>query len=156
MCCVSLRLFNTLSWTVTKRTQYVVISSVGREYCSLEVFEAECLRNEVILMESAMYGRMRAGRCAVREYGPIGCGSSVMAIVDGRCSGRRSCRIPLPDRDMQAVSGCPAQATSHLEAAYSCLPGERNLRIYTRFKRIVYDMMDYTLKTCVDIGTLLQ
>ena len=76
-------------------------------------------------MESAMYGRMTAGRCAVREYGPIGCGSSVMAIVDGRCSGRRSCRIPLPDRDMHAVSGCPVQATSHLEAAYSCLPGER-------------------------------
>jgi len=96
----------------------------GREYCSLEVFEAQCLPNEVILTESAMYGRMRAGRCAVREYGPIGCGSSVISIVDERCSGRRSCRIELPDRDMHAVSGCPAQASSHLEAAYSCLPGE--------------------------------
>jgi len=96
----------------------------GREYCSLEVFEAQCLPNEVILMESALYGRMRAGRCAVREYGPIGCGASVMAIVDGRCSGRRSCRIQLPDRDMHAVSGCPVQAASHLEAAYSCLPGQ--------------------------------
>ena len=95
----------------------------GREYCSLEVFEAQCLPNEVILIESALYGRMRAGRCAVREYGPIGCGASVMAIVDGRCSGRRSCRIQLPDRDMHAVSGCPVQAASHLEAAYSCLPG---------------------------------
>ena len=101
----------------------------AREYCSLEVFDAECLPNEVILMESAMYGRMSAGRCAVREYGPIGCGSSVMAIVDGRCSGRRTCRIALPDRDMHAVSGCPVQATSHLEAAYSCLPGERELAV---------------------------
>jgi len=75
-------------------------------------------------MESAMYGRMRAGRCAVREYGPIGCGSSVMAIVDQRCSGRRSCRVELPDRDMHAVSGCPIQAASHLEAAFTCLPGK--------------------------------
>ena len=101
-----------------------MLTCAGREYCSLEVFEAQCLPSEVILVESAMYGRMTAGRCAVREYGPIGCGSSVLAIVDALCSGRRRCRVPLPDRDMHAVSGCPVQATSHLEAAYTCLPGE--------------------------------
>ncbi len=37
-------------------------SSNSREYCESEAFRARCRGNEIILMESALYGRMRLGQ----------------------------------------------------------------------------------------------
>ena len=36
--------------------------SRAREYCESEAFRARCRSNEVILMQSALYGRMRLGK----------------------------------------------------------------------------------------------
>ena len=36
------------------------------EYCEDEFFTAECKSDEVILVESALYGRMKLGRCVTK------------------------------------------------------------------------------------------
>ena len=38
------------------------------EYCIREAFNVTCQKDEVILVTSARYGRMRAGRCVGGEY----------------------------------------------------------------------------------------
>ena len=43
----------------------LIISGVA-EYCEDELFVAECQQDEVILIESALYGRMQLGRCVTR------------------------------------------------------------------------------------------
>jgi len=62
-----------------------------REYCLREYFIASCSSvGDVILMTSALYGRMRIGRC-IRGTFNIGCSNDVTALFDDRCSGRTSC-----------------------------------------------------------------
>ena len=38
-----------------------------RDYCLAEVFEAECGSREVVMIQTARYGRMRIGRCVRSE-----------------------------------------------------------------------------------------
>ena len=39
------------------------------EYCSRETFHGRCSEGEVIVMKSAMYGRMEVGKCVKRDLG---------------------------------------------------------------------------------------
>ena len=41
--------------------------SRAREYCESEAFRARCRSNEVILMQSALYGRMRLGKWTLNQ-----------------------------------------------------------------------------------------
>ena len=60
-----------------------------REYCLREYFIASCPRvGDVILVTSALYGRMRIGRC-IRGTFNIGCSNDVTALFDDRCPDRR-------------------------------------------------------------------
>ena len=40
-----------------------------QEICNMETFEAECGEDEVILMQRALYGRMKMGKCVSSSYG---------------------------------------------------------------------------------------
>ena len=95
-----------------------------REYCQWDVFNASCPRGEVIVMESAQYGRMELGSCLLRDYGYVGCGVSVLPYVDSKCSGRRSCTINIPDPVLDKVQPCPGDLKSYLQASYSCIKGK--------------------------------
>jgi len=44
-----------------------------RQYCHNDVFRAECASGHVILVTSALYGRMALGRCVKTDFGFIGC-----------------------------------------------------------------------------------
>ena len=54
------------------------------EYCNWETFSAKCNPGHVVLMESAMYGRMRAGRCVQHSFDikgnphKMGCAEDIM------------------------------------------------------------------------------
>ena len=39
------------------------------EYCVRETLEARCKQNEVIMMQHALYGRMKIGRCVAEDMG---------------------------------------------------------------------------------------
>ena len=94
-----------------------------REYCNMESFEARCASNEVIVTESARYGRMRVGRCVSIGYGTVGCAVNALPFLDRRCSGRGQCSFKLPDDSLYALQPCPRDVTSYLEASYRCLKG---------------------------------
>lgn len=92
-----------------------------REYCLTEYFNASCSGdNDVILMTSAQYGRMRLGRCIRGDYN-LGCSNDVIGLFDGQCSGRKSCDISV--RTLVDIRPCQRDFASFLEASYTCIKG---------------------------------
>ncbi len=104
--------------------RWCFLISDRHDYCQLETFNATCAEGEIIVMESAMYGRMRAGRCITRSYGNLGCAANVLPALDQKCSGKRSCTVPVPDPILHKNHPCPRDFTSYLEADYQCVKGE--------------------------------
>lgn len=45
----------------------IIMCTENKEYCPLEVFSAKCAADEVIIITTAVYGRMRAGKCISGE-----------------------------------------------------------------------------------------
>lgn len=96
------------------------LSDTVKEYCLREYFVASCPGvTDVILMTSALYGRMRIGRC-IRGTFNIGCSNDVTALFDDRCSGRKSCNVSV--RSLVDSRPCQRDFASYLEASYQCVP----------------------------------
>ena len=93
------------------------------DYCQGEVFTANCDHGRVVVMTTAMYGRMQRGRCVTTIYGSVGCGSDVLRIVDQYCSGRKSCEMPIPNKMLDARS-CWQDSDEYLSASYDCIDSE--------------------------------
>lgn len=90
----------------------------------MDTFIAECGENEVVVMETAHYGRMRMGKCVTRDYGNIGCRLDVRRHFDSLCSGRRKCEVKIPDDKLYNMKPCQPDVISHLEAAFTCIKGK--------------------------------
>ena len=96
------------------------------EYCTFEVFKANCAPDHVVVMTTAMYGRMRLGRCVTRDYGQLGCGLSVIGVLDRYCSGRRSCEMPpiyTSFKEENLAVNCHDDLPLFLLAEYRCING---------------------------------
>ena len=104
-----------------------------REYCEWESFNATCGRDEVIVMRTAKYGRMRLGKCVTKNYGHIGCGTDVLGYMESQCSGRRHCLVNVIS--LHNKRSCPKDFKSYLQASYSCKKGKhcRILRGFVSF-----------------------
>ncbi|KAK2172646.1 hypothetical protein NP493_944g02037 [Ridgeia piscesae] len=70
-------------------------------------------------MTSAIYGRMRMGRCVKTDYGSLGCTSDVLANVDRLCSGRQHCEFRTSV--LQDAKHCPNDLINYLDASYRCV-----------------------------------
>ncbi|ELU17324.1 hypothetical protein CAPTEDRAFT_219553 [Capitella teleta] len=92
-----------------------------KEYCNSETFKANCQEGQVIMMNTALYGRMRIGQCSKTDFGYIGCSSDVLHLMDRRCSGRRTCSVRVADSMFDEISVCNAEFKSYLEASFSCV-----------------------------------
>jgi len=105
----------------------VVTRCAGAErfssYCETESFNASCPADHVIIMTHARYGRMQLSRCVKMDYGHIGCAADVIEAADWRCSGRRRCRVRVPDAEFARNKPCPDDLKPYLEAAYVCVRG---------------------------------
>jgi len=123
---------------------------VGRsEFCQFDEFEANCEEDEVIIMESAQYGRMRPGRCISGE-GYMGCSADVRVYLDGHCSGRRQCTLSVASLT-DLVQPCRRDFTSYLEASYKCMKG--NDLLYTHTDRhLFFPVAVETLGALADDG----
>jgi len=105
----------------------VVVAADVHEFCEGETFSARCRsHDEVVLMTSAHYGRMRLGRCLAVNYGNLGCQLDVRTQFDAWCSGRRTCDVrvssiidSLPDEEFP----CTRDFRGYLEASYVCVKG---------------------------------
>jgi len=109
---------------------YVYALGSPDEYCLSEIFQPRCLKNEVILMKSATYGRMRIGRCItaeeVDEIGShyLGCSVDVLPQLDKKCSGKIECDIRIVEISVENVKPCSPHLRFHLEASYDCITGK--------------------------------
>ena len=109
-------------------SKMVDVVSAASDFCQLETFYANCSRGsavkrpEVAVVRSALYGRMRIGRCVRRDYGHVGCTSDVRSEVDAMCSGRLGgCRFAVSR--LNSRQPCPGDLTPYLQIAYDCVPG---------------------------------
>jgi len=108
-----------------------LFTGYAEEYCLLETFRPQCLKNEIIVIESAIYGRRYVSRCLEKENFDfalhpsfLGCSADVMTYLGTRCSGKKQCEIRIPDADLQQAKPCPIGLDMFLEVRYSCVEGE--------------------------------
>lgn len=100
----------------------VAVADGVRDYCQYEKFNATCAGDQVIVMQTARYGRMALGRCITSDYA-TGCFSDVLEAIDRRCSGRHHCLIDIPDASLHEKTSCAKDLMGYLEASYTCVPG---------------------------------
>lgn len=104
-------------------------TSLAADYCAFETFEATCREpDEVILMTSARYGRMRFGGCVREHHGNEGCSSDVMPYMDSMCSGRHRCNVSVLDKYLHRNQPCPQELMAYLEVSYQCVQVEGGRR----------------------------
>ena len=109
---------------------HVIFFRTGpREFCHNEAFKAECAPDEVIVMTTALYGRMHLGRCVRTDFGFVGCYTDVMELVERRCSGRRRCEIRIPDPIFDDTRPCNEDLKSYFETSYRCVKGKTIKRL---------------------------
>ena len=116
---------------------HFAVSKNSNVYCSFENFHPACLRAEVIVMTSAIYGRMKEGRCLKLEIDEIikqnpryfGCSDDVLEWMDKKCSGKQECNFRINDQELRQKSSCYLELEKYLEASYSCVAGENAFQI---------------------------
>lgn len=91
-----------------------------QEFCQWETFNATCPKNDVILITSAFYGRMKVGRCLTVDY-HVGCHGDVTETVASRCSGRQTCSVTVPDSELFRLQPCRKDLVAYFEATYRCI-----------------------------------
>jgi len=100
-----------------------------RDYCLHETFNATCRAGTVLLMTSAVYGRMRIGRCIDGDFN-IGCATDVLRYFDSQCTARQSCEVDV--RNLVDLHPCQRDFMSYLEASYRCVRSTTNADYYLR------------------------
>ena len=93
------------------------------EYCHFETFRARCPHGDVVLMQSAYYGRKSLGRCVRTNFGFIGCYTDVLQMLDRRCTGRTSCDVDVIEPNFDDIRPCNVELKSYLQANYVCIAG---------------------------------
>lgn len=101
------------------------------EYCQLADFTAQCNKDEVIIIEQAIYGRMRLGKCVTIDYGSLGCQADVLPEMDRKCSGRHECNFKVAE--LHGRQPCPNDLTPYLEASYECMRGKNFIVSYRKY-----------------------
>ena len=103
---------------------YALIFFSADEYCQSDMFEPACGSDEVIVMQTAQYGRIQLGKCLTENFGFMDCKSDVISVLDRKCSGKRQCSVKVEDSVFPAVPACHKDLKSYLAASYSCIRGE--------------------------------
>lgn len=98
-------------------------SGLTLEYCLSNPFNPVCNDGEVIVMQSAQYGRMRLGQCVDENFGYLGCWADVLSEMDQQCSGKQSCEVSIIGIKAQTNCSMPKSLSKYLEAAYVCKRG---------------------------------
>ena len=84
-----------------------------------------CNANEIIVINSAEYGRMKLGRCITKPNEFMGCKNDVLSLVDKWCSGRRECDIRVPNHDLEKLNkNCLEVLIKYLLVTYNCMSGK--------------------------------
>ena len=111
---------------------YNCIYTDAQEYCNRETARLRCMNNEVVLIQEAIYGRRKVGKCIhaneimqamADDPQYIGCTVDVLSYTQSLCAGRRECTIRVRDEHLEETKPCYAELKSYLELAYTCISG---------------------------------
>ena len=94
-----------------------------KEYCHNDEFRAVCTGHSVILLTSALYGRMTIGPCVKTDFGFVGCSRDVIVHLHERCSGRQACSVRVPDASLDMTDPCNQDLKSYLDVSFTCVTG---------------------------------
>ena len=122
----------TIEIYIASNSSIAAVSATVQEYCVAETFQARCSHGDVIAMTTALFGRMKVGRCITSDAfqlqklqpDSLGCSADVLEYFDRTCSGRSACDVAIPNPDLLKFRPCSAQLVVYLEASYSCVSGE--------------------------------
>lgn len=104
---------------------YFLVELKSEDVCKWHTFQANCSENEVIIVDSARYGRIKSGRCIKIEIGERPCFVDVLPYFDSKCGGRRTCELTIPTKDLDTMlETCQSQRIPYLEISYHCQEGE--------------------------------
>ena len=96
------------------------------EYCHRDTFNATCETNEVVVMQTARFGRMSLGPlCEAGTSATSGAPWTSSNLLDSRCSGHSSCSMKIIDDALYQTHPCPDDTTAYLQASYSCIKGKQ-------------------------------
>ncbi|ESN93575.1 hypothetical protein HELRODRAFT_180894 [Helobdella robusta] len=96
---------------------------VEKEYCQWGKLNISCSPSHVIIIESAIYGRVRVGKC-IRDLNKVhNCSWNVGELTDWLCSGRVGCYFDVAQFSMWGVQPCSQELTSNLYIQYRCVQG---------------------------------
>ena len=103
----------------------------AEEFCNSEIFQPQCLHNEVIYITRALYGRKQYGRCLKKEGelneqfmktpGYINCSTDVRHVIEPQCAGQQRCEVDV--NKIEAETKCNKIFRFYLDAEYQCLRG---------------------------------
>ena len=124
------------SWNLSLLLLVVVVVDqkviYAKEFCVSEIFYADCSKNEIISVNSAIYGRREYGRCLKKEGeldldflkkpGYINCSTDVRHIIEPQCAGLQRCDVTVAR--IEADSGCSKAFKDYLDIEYSCKKGD--------------------------------
>ncbi len=104
---------------------FSVSGSVKTELCDRETFQPQCSSGEVVVITSAIYGRMHKGRCLQSDI-QLGCVADALSFMDRRCSGLPTCTLTLDylNKDLREISQCPGDVISYMEIDHECVQGK--------------------------------
>ena len=71
----------------------------------IEYFNPQCQPDEVIIMQKAVYGRMKEAKCIDNDR-ELGWQADVFDELDNHCSGKDTCNILLGSNDIGSKSSC--------------------------------------------------
>ena len=90
------------------------------QLCYGETLNRSCPSGSVLMVDAAVYGRMRPGVCGTSDV-HIGCSADVTSRVEASCAGRRRCPVTITN-DMRTLA-CPSDQLGYLQLTHHCLPG---------------------------------
>ncbi|OAF70216.1 hypothetical protein A3Q56_02003 [Intoshia linei] len=88
-------------------------------YCKWDSFIPKCLGNDIIIIQSALYGRMSVGKCLTSYY-QIGCYANVQDYLDFVCTGKTNCSLTIPNKYLDFMHSCRRDLSSYLTVTYQC------------------------------------
>jgi len=101
------------------------VLSTEQSVCQSEYFRAKCSGiDEVLMVTSALYGRMHISKCVKENFGFIGCSTDVLELVDAQCSGRRECSMRILDENFGNAKPCHDDLKTYLQVNYRCVKGK--------------------------------
>lgn len=106
------------------------------------------MKHEVVFIKSAIYGRMRIGRCITAEeietlrshY--IGCSKNVLSLIDRKCFGKTECEIRVAEISVENIRPCPPGLNVYLEVSYDCI-NSKSSNSFESFSLNVFKAFDY-------------